>query len=125
MENVTQTAEIALDNSLAMQDKKRDLQSDMTWTNNRVLTLDLASCVRNLKFRGFAETYLKVLDLIASWLVAELKRETMEDVGIEKAFCIALLWELSWAPQILCWLLSPWMHQVLQELMRLQKPTAV
>lgn len=78
-----------------MQNEVRDLEEDMSWIKDRVLSSELA-CNQNLKFRGFpdsADKNLKALGIIGPWLTEELKLGLVDELSIERAFCVGPIWE--------------------------------
>ncbi|XP_015260887.1 PREDICTED: armadillo repeat-containing protein 2 [Gekko japonicus] len=82
--NTTQTAETALDTSLANHEDILLLQSNEKWLKEKVLTLEHKAKEKCLKFRGFPEKSEKTEDLltfITNWL-SEMAFTTSDSVPI-------------------------------------------
>lgn len=89
LQEVSQTAEMALEQSITSQGEIRDLQDGEQRIFDRLLDLENGYRFKNLKFRAFPESAEGTSDLscfIASWLAQELKLEEGVAPEIDRAY---------------------------------------
>lgn len=89
LQDVSQTAEMALEQSITSQGEIRDLQAGEQRIFDRLLDLENGHRFKNLKFRAIPELAEGTMELscfIASWLAQELDLEEGVAPGIERAY---------------------------------------